>query len=695
MPVVNYPDAERTPVVDVLHGVDVPDPYRWLEDVEDARTVAWSHGQAQLLAQRASSWTSTGYWRTRLGALLAGGGVSVPTWRGERQFFMRRTGEQQHAVLWTVDPDGSERVLLDPMAMDPTGLTTLDTWQPSRDGTRLAYQVSMGGSEESVLFVLDVTDGTVLDGPIDRARYSPVAWLPGDAAFYYVRRLDPSLVPAGEEQYHRRVYLHRVGTPAADDVEIFGAGLTPTNYYNVGVSRDGRWLQVSAAEGTAPRNDLWWADLSTGSPEQPNLMPIQVGVDAQTWIYAGRNGIAYIHTDLDAPRSRICTAPVDDPRPEHWVEFIPEHPESVLDGLLILDALPEPECIVSWTTHTVASLTAHDAVTGAHKRDIALPGVGTIAGMSDRYDGGHECWYAYTDHTTPPMIQRYDARTDEHSVWALPPGAVDVPAVHTRHVTYTSKDGTEVRMFVIAPTAAPTHPLPTILYGYGGFGVPLEPGFSATTLAWVEAGGIYAIANLRGGGEEGEDWHRAGMLGNKQNVYDDFIAAAEWLIEAGLTTSDQLAIYGGSNGGLLVGAAMTQRPDLFAAVVCSAPLLDMVRYEQHGLGATWNVEYGSADVAEEFGWLHAYSPYHRVRPGTAYPATLFTVFEGDSRVDPLHARKMCAALQHAQVAERDVLIRSEGDVGHGARSLDRTIGLNADVLAFAAHWTGLHPGGAA
>jgi prolyl oligopeptidase len=269
---------------------------------------------------------------------------------------------------------------------------------------------------------------------------------------------------------------------------------------------------------------------------------------------------------------------------------------------------------------------------------------------------------------------------------------VEVPHVSTSLVDYVSKDGTTVRMFLIAPGDAPDRPRPTILYGYGGFGVPLTPGFSASILAWVEAGGVYAVANLRGGSEEGEEWHRAGMLGNKQNVFDDLHAAADHLIANGWTTPDLLGISGGSNGGLLVGAALTQRPDLYRAVVCSAPLLDMVRYERFGLGATWNVEYGSVDDPEQFGWLHAYSPYHRVQEGIAYPATLFTVFDGDTRVDPLHARKMAAALQHASSAlpsDRPILIRAEGDVGHGARSLTRTIGLSVDTMAFLAHELGL------
>ena len=684
-----YPTADRDPVVDDIHGVQVPDPYRWLEQTDDPRTVNWSSAQRRLLDERSSDWIGHAHWKQRLTELLSGGGVSVPYWRGDRYFFMRRRGDQQHAILHVRDADGAERVLVDPMQLDSTGLTTLDAWQMSPDGELLVYQVSHGGSEESALYVLRVEDGQLLEGPIDRARYSPIAWLADNSGFYYVRRLHPSLVPADESQYHRRVYLHRLGDDPDADVEIFGAGLTITNYYNVTVSRDGRWLQITASEGTAPRNDVWWADLQAAPVDAPQLHEIQRGVDAQTYIHATRDGRAIIYTDLDAPRGKLLVAPAADPRRENWIELVPEHPESVLDSFVLLDDLAEPELVICWSTHTVSTLVAHDANTGKPKRTLALPGFGNVPALTERFDGGHELWYTYTDHTTLGSVYRYDATTDRHELWAAPPGSVSVPAVHTHHVTYHSKDGTEVRMFVIAPTSEPDRPRPTILYGYGGFGVSLEPAYSATTLAWVESGGVYAIANIRGGGEEGEHWHRDGMLGNKQNVYDDFIAAAEWLVQAGWTTNAQLAISGGSNGGLLVGAVMTQRPDLCNAVVCSAPLLDMVRYELHGLGATWNVEYGSATKPEEFGWLHGYSPYHRVVNGTDYPATLFTVFDSDSRVDPLHARKMCAALQHAQHADRDILIRAEENVGHGARSLDRTIELTADVLSFTAQWTGL------
>jgi prolyl oligopeptidase len=302
-------------------------------------------------------------------------------------------------------------------------------------------------------------------------------------------------------------------------------------------------------------------------------------------------------------------------------------------------------------------------------------------------DGGPVCWFVYTDHTTVPHIYTFDARTREVALHASPPGAVEVPKVYSRQVEYTSKDGTVVRMFVIAPTETPDRPRSTILYGYGGFGIPLTPGYSAAILAWVESGGVWAVANLRGGGEEGEDWHRAGMLGSKQNVFDDFHAAAEYLIAEGYTESSKLGIYGGSNGGLLVGAAMTQRPELYNAVVCVAPLLDMIRYTTSELGPTWTVEYGDPEIAEQFGWLLGYSPYHNVEEGTDYPATMFAVFDNDTRTDPMHGRKLCAAVQHATAGTRPILIRAEGNVGHGARSMDKSIEETADTLAFFRKWT--------
>lgn len=718
-----YPPAPRTDLVEDLHGRAVPDPYRALEDVDAPVTQEWSAAQDALYtayrqrAVPAAGPFATNRLRDRLGELLGAGFVGAPAWRGDRRFVSRRSGDQEHAVVVVVEPDGAggerERVLVDPLVLDPAGTTTLDAWQPSKEGDLLAYQVSHGGTEESVLHVLDVATGALVDGPVDRARYSPVAWLPGGEAFCYVRRLPPEGLPEDEKQYHRRVWLHRVGTPAEQDVELFGAGLDMTNYYGVSVSRDGRWLLVSASAGTAPRTDVWIADLhAPGGIDSPTFVEVAVGLDAEVAAWVGRDGRLYVHTDLDAPRGRLAVTDPATPGVASWTTLLPEDPEAVLEDVALVDdggdATTPTHLLASWRRHAVSEVTVHDPVTGARRAGdagvVPLPGLGSVSGLVTRPDGGTSVWFSYTDHVTVPHVHRYDATTGTVQVWATPPGQVpDLPAVRTQQVEVTSADGTTVRAFVLARAdrvdadGRPLAPAPTVLYGYGGFQVSLDPAYSASTLAWVEAGGVYVVANLRGGGEEGEQWHRDGMRGAKQHVFDDFHAVAQHLVAQGWTTPQQLACWGGSNGGLLVGAAVTQRPDLWAAAVCSAPLLDMVRYQRFGLGVTWTEEYGDAGVPEELDWLLGYSPYHRVVEGTAYPAVLFTVFEGDTRVDPLHARKLAAALQHAtssDPATRPVLVRRETGVGHGGRSLSRTIALSVEQLQFVADRTGL-AGGAA
>ena len=696
-----YPHARRLDLTEDIGGHQVSDPYRWLEDDTSAERAGWLAAQADLFGSFRDELPGRDRLAARVRELLSTGYVGTPAWRGERCFYTRRDPGAEHGVLCTrlgegPEQVGTEQVLVDPMAIDPSGLTTLDAWQPDKEGRLLAYQLSEGGDEESLLRVIDVTTGSLVDGPIDRCRYSNVAWLPGGKAFYYTRRLPPEAVPEGESQYHRRVYLHQVGTPADEDTLIFGDGREKTTYYGVSVSRDGRWLSISASRGTAPRNDLWIADLSESDPVTPDLRVIQEGVDAQTGVRAGRDGRLYVFTDLGAPRGRIAVTDPADPRgpvPATWRDLIGEDPEAVLSGYAILDGpeLARPVLLAEWTRHAVSEITVHDLATGERTGQVPLPGLGSAGGASERPEGGHEAWFGYTDYTTSSVVLRFDARDSSVTTWAAAPGSVQVPDVTARQVTYPSKDGTAVRMLVISSGEAPDGPRPAILYGYGGFDISLTPAYSPNILAWVSAGGVYAIANLRGGNEEGEEWHRAGMLENKQNVFDDFHAAAETLIRDGWTTPEQLAISGGSNGGLLVGAALTQRPELYAAVVCSAPLLDMVRYERFGLGQTWNVEYGTASDPEQLGWLLGYSPYHHVAAGTRYPAVLFTVFTNDTRVDPVHAYKMCAALQHATSSgpDRPVLLRAEAQVGHGARAVSRMAELSGDTLAFAARHTGL------
>jgi prolyl oligopeptidase len=689
----DYPAAERLGLVERLHGRDVADPYRWLEDPEDPRTEAWSRAQDELARPHLDALPGRDRLRARLTTLHAAGTVRPPVWRGDRCFLARRLPGQEHEALIVREADGGERVLVDPGALDPAGTTTLDAATPSIEGDRLAYQLSTGGDEESQLFVLDVATGERVEGPIDRCRYSPVGWLPGGEELYYVRRLPPDAVPAGEEQFHRRVWRHRVGADPATDVEVHGAGLDPTNYYDVAVSRDGRWLVVSASAGTAPRDDVWVADLR--SPEGDRaLREVQVGVDAQARAWVAVDGLLYLHTDRDAPRGRLCRVDPTDPAYERWVDAVPESPDEVLGPVALLSSAEgagDVATVLAVHTRDAAdSLSWWDPGTGRRLGTAAGMGVGSVAGLTSRPEGGREAWIGYTDHVTPPMVLHWTADApDRVGTWATAPGAVDPPEVHVTRLHYRSADGTTVHMFVVAPVPAPDRPRPTVLYGYGGFNNALTPAYTPSMLAWVEAGGVWAVANLRGGSENGEEWHRAGMRERKQNVFDDYLAAAERLVADGWTTPDRLGIYGGSNGGLLVGAALTQRPDLVAAVVCSAPLLDMVRYELFGLGRTWNDEYGTAEDPEELGWLAAYSPYHRVEEGVDYPAVLFTTFDSDTRVDPLHARKMCAALQHATAGDRPILLRRERDVGHGARSVSRTVELGVDQLAFLADRLGL------
>ena len=735
----DYPTAQRTDTVDVMHGTSVPDPYRWLEDADREETRTWSAAQAQLFTDARSGWPAVAPLAARLTELADHGSVGTPVVRGDATFGTRREPGQEHAVLYAVVGDAEPVVLVDPAALDPTGATTLDAWEPSPAGDRVAVQLSAAGTEEASLTVIDVATGTTVDGPIDRTRYSPVAWLPDGSGYFHVRRLAPDRVPAGEAQYHRRVRLHRLGNDPEDDVEVFGAGLDMTNYYGVDLSADGRWLVVSAQQGTAPRTDVWIADLGVGAAgaDAPDLTPVHTGLDAASDVRVAADGRLYALTDLDAPRGRLAVGDPARPQPEHWTDLVPEDAEAVLTDWALLDGAgaEQPVVAVAATRHTVGEVVLRDPESGARLGEVALPGPGTVGGLSAAPVGADRLWFTWTDFVTPPQVhvvdvsdgiggdptlgvsgipRAGDSRDPDADpggdtapelvvgapVWAAPRGTPDTSGVRTGVHLVRSADGTPLRLFVLSPDGGPSdssaadgeHPRPTVLYGYGGFGIALAPAFSAATLAWVQAGGVWAVACLRGGGEEGEEWHRAGMRAAKQNVFDDFAACAGHLVERGVTTPDQLGILGGSNGGLLVGAALTQHPDAFGAVVCSAPLLDMVRYERFGLGASWNDEYGRADVAEEFGWLHAYSPYHHVADGTRYPAVLFTLFDGDTRVDPLHGRKLAAALQaatSAPAAQRPVLVRTEGEVGHGARAVSKRVALDADELGFLAHALGL------
>jgi prolyl oligopeptidase len=698
---MTYPPAPRQDIVDDLHGHPVADPYRWLEDPDDDATRAWSKAQDELVRPFLDQIPARPAVARRLRDLSVGL-VTPPTVRGNRHFLMRRNPDQEHAVLAVLDPGDDPltggRVLIDPSTLSDDDTVTLDGWLPSPDGSLLAYLLSDAGDEESSLRVMAVDRGENVDGPIDRCRYSSLAWTADGTGLYYVRRLPPGEVPAGEESFHRRVRFHRLGADPADDVLVFGDGRDPTAYYSVDVSVDGRWLLLAEHLGTAPRNDVWIADLAAPDGHR-RLVPVHEGLDAATYAHVGPDGRLYLHTTLDAPRYRLAVTDPERPTPEHWVDLLPEGEGVLADWCLTADAV-----VAVRAHHGVSRVTVHDLQTGAAGDEIPLPGLG-VASVTSRPEGGEDVWIGYQDFTTPAQVWHHNLSPDLRrssgtppvpqerrslggtALWAAAPGTPDLPPTVTDQITYASADGTEVRMFVIhrADVDPATGPHPTILYGYGGFQVSQVPAYSATVAAWVERGGVWVVASIRGGSEEGEAWHRDGMREHKQHCFDDFIAAGEALVAAGWTVPERLGIYGGSNGGLLVGATLTQRPNLMAAVVCSAPLLDMVRYELFGLGRTWNDEYGTAADPTELGWLLSYSPYHRVVAGTAYPAVLFTVFDNDTRVDPLHARKLCAALQEATTrppAEAPILLRREENVGHGGRSVSRAVGLGADILSF-------------
>jgi prolyl oligopeptidase len=655
-------------VIEEIHGQRLADPYRVLEDSEDPGTTAWNARQDELFATARRGWPDRDALRSCLAELSGIGWVGAPYWRGDRSFSMCREPGQDHAVVVVTEPSGERRVLIDPGALDPTGATTLDVWQPSQEGDLLAYGLSTGGTEWAAIGVLDVATGEVVDGPVDRTRHPTIAWLPGGAAYYYVRFL--TMDDQHPDRLRQRVYLHRTGTDPAGDVEVFGAGLPRATYLEVDISVDGRWLAVTAARGTDARNDVWLADLATGTPA---FTPVLVGADARSQPSFDGRGNLWLLTNHEAPRGRICRVAGD------WTEVIAEDPEAVIaDFAVLADA---GLLVLLRTRYAVSELTVHDLATGARLRELVLPGLGSVTELSYRRTGSF-VWLSYTDHSTPGYVVRADAATGELTTFARPPGppAPDVE-ITTRQITYRSYDGTPVRMFLIEP-AGPARPRPTILYGYGGFNISMIPAYSPRIMAWVTSGGVYAAASLRGGGEEGEAWHSAGMRQHKTNGFDDFAAASDWLVDQGVTTRDRLAIYGRSNGGLLVGAALTRHPDKYAAAVCAAPLLDMLRYERFGLGELWNGEYGRVADPEEFGWLWSYSPYHRVVDGVDYPAVLFVVFEGDTRVDPLHGRKMCARLQAATGGTRPILIRRETGVGHASRAVSRDVELAADELAF-------------
>jgi prolyl oligopeptidase len=650
-----YPPARTDNVVDTLHGVEVRDPYRWLEDADSPAVNDWVERQNQYTRSVLEPLADRDRVHARLDALLRIGSIGTPAPRRGRYFYTRRDGTQNQPVLYVREGlRGPDRALVDPNTLAADGTVALDWWYPSRDGKLLAYGLSRDGNEQSTLHVLDATTGQPLPDTIARTRACSVAWLPDASGFYYTRYPAAGSVPKGEDNYHRHVFLHRLGDDPAQDAEVFGEGRKAEDWPNVSLSPDGRWLVVTVEQGWT-RSEVFFKDRAQDTP----FRPLVENVEALFGVTV-RNDRFYVHTNEHAPRYHVFRVDPLRPGRDDWKEIIPEG-DDVLDAVVAIG-----DTLIAHHMHRAASRLQLLDPDGRPVEEVTLPTLGSVAGLGGEWDGT-ELLFGFQSFTVAPSIYRLDLKTRTAELWEQVRADIDFGAYEVEQATYRSKDGTPVSMFLAHRKGLRKDGrTPTLLYGYGGFNVSLTPGFAASRFLFLERGGLLAVPNLRGGGEYGEAWHQAGMLGKKQNVFDDFLAAAEWLLDEGYTDREHLAIQGGSNGGLLVGAALTQRPDLFRAVVCQVPLLDMLRYHKFLIARLWIPEYGSADDAEQFGWLRAYSPYHHVRDGTAYPAVLLATAESDSRVDALHARKMVARLQAATSSGRPVLLRLETKAGHGA-----------------------------
>jgi prolyl oligopeptidase len=653
-----YPPTRADNVVERLHGVTVADPYRWLEDGDSPEVRQWVEKQNAFTRSVLDKLAGRDKVHDRLSALLEIGLQGTPAPAKGHYFYTRREGKQNQPVLYVRDGlKGEERVLIDPNRLAADGTVALDWWFPSRDGRLLAYGLSKNGDEQSTLYVRDVATGKDRPDVIGRTRACSLSWLPDGSGFYYTRY--PADPKKGEENYHRHVFFHRLGADPARDEYVFGASRAKEDWLHVALSPDGRWLAVTAEQGWS-RSEVYFSDRTRGGGR---FQPLVEGVDAHFTVTA-RNDRLYVLTNDGAPRYRLYR--VDPLRPPRsaWKVVIAEGPD-VLDGIAAIG-----DTLVAQYMHKAAARLRLFDRDGRSRGEVKLPTLGSLTGLGGEWDGD-ELFFGFQSFTLPQSVYRLELKSDKAELWAQVKADIDFSAYEVEQVTYPSVDRakTPVTMFLAHKKGLkPDGKTPTLLYGYGGFNISLTPTFSASRFLFLERGGIVAVANLRGGGEYGEAWHRAGMLGNKQNVFDDFIGAAEWLIARRYTDRDHLAIQGGSNGGLLVGAALTQRPDLFRAVVCEVPLLDMVRYHKFLIARLWIPEYGSAEEPDEFRWLYAYSPYHHVKDGTRYPAVLLEAAESDTRVDALHARKMAARLQAATAsgADRPVLLRLEPKAGHGA-----------------------------
>jgi len=684
------PRAKVAPVEDTVQGHKIVDPYRYLENANDPDTKLYVEQELSYTRSILDPLPGRDKINARLSQLLEIGTVGVPQMGGKYYFHTRREGNQNQPVLYVREGlngalSEKDRALIDVNKMSTDGTVALDWWYASDDGKYVAYGTSASGSEESTLHIVESATGKVMPDTIERTRFASVAWLKDSSAFYYTRHPKKGDVPSGEEVYHVKVFYHQIGSDPAKDPYIFGEGRNPQDIPSLTLSEDDRWLLIDVGEGWT-KTEMYLQDLQSKKPP----LEITTGKD---FLYGADffEGKLYITTNEDAPHYRVFVADATNPKRENWKEIIPQS-DAVLQNAGVTGGR-----LLAQYEHNATSELKLFGLDGKKLADIALPAIGNAFGTSGRYDR-NEIFFGFQSFTVPPSIYRVDLNDVKSALWAkVDAPSIDPSTYDVQQVWYASKDGTKVPMFVVSKKGIEKNGKnPTLLYGYGGFNVSLTPAFNRSMYLWMEHGGIYAVANLRGGSEFGEDWHRAGMLEKKQNVFDDFIAAGEYLIAQKYTDRDHLAIYGGSNGGLLMGAMITQRPDLFRAVVCAVPLLDMLRYQNFQIAKLWIPEYGSAEDAKQFEWLYAYSPYHHVKAGQEYPAILFMTGDTDTRVDPMHAKKMAALMQaeakNGASPDKPILLRIETKAGHGqGKPVTKQIEESTDMYSFLFWQLGVKP----
>ena len=685
------PKAKVEPVEDTVQGHKIVDPYRYLENANNPDTRLYVEHELSYTKSILDPLPGRDKINARLSQLLEIGTVGAPQMGGKYYFHTRREGNQNQAVLYVREQvNGQDRVLVDVNKMSTDGTVALDWWFAAEDGKYVAYGTSASGSEESTLHLIETATGQVLPDTIERTRFASVAWLKDSSGFYFTRHPKKGDVPAGEEVYHVKVFFHQIGSDPAKDPLIFDERPNPQDIPNVTLSEDDHWLLINVEHGWT-KTEMFLQDLHSENP------PLQI-TTGKDFLYGGEffQGKLYITTNEDAPHYRVFVADATNAKRENWKELIP-----ATDAVL-QDASVTGGKIFAQYEHNATSELKLFALDGKKISDISLPAIGDVFSASGRYDR-NEIFFGFQSFTIPPSIYRVDlASTDstalKGSLWAkVEAPSIDPSAFEVQQVWYTSKDGTKIPMFIVHKKGIEKNGKnPTLLTGYGGFNISLKPTFNRSMYLWMEHGGIYAVANLRGGSEFGEDWHRAGMLEKKQNVFDDFIAAGEYLIAQKYTDKDHLAIQGGSNGGLLMGAMITQRPDLFRAVVCAVPLLDMLRYQNFQIAKLWIPEYGSSDDPKQFETLYAYSPYHHVKAGQEYPAILFMTGDTDTRVDPMHAKKMAALMQaeakNGASPTRPILLRIETKAGHGqGKPVTKQIEESTDMYSFLFWQLGVKP----